>query len=219
MKLTEAINALPLVAIVRGVHPEQSLAVGEALRVRGVRAMEVPLNSPDALVSIRLLAGRYGLELAIGAGTVLSVEDVDDVRNAGGSFVVSPDMQPDVIQRARTLGLEPLPGVLTATEAFGAVRSGARMLKLFPASTAGPSHLKALRAVLPTSVLVFPVGGVGPQDFGHWLAAGASGFGLGSELYTPGLDTREVAVRAAQCVRALKAKTPPPTIDDLYNKR
>lgn len=200
MTIDEALDALPLIAIVRGVTPDEAVAVGEALYAGGVRAMEVPLNSPDPLESISRLVRRFGKTMAVGAGTVLTVDQVESLHAIGGGFVVSPNADVAVIARTLALGLESLPGVATATEAFSAVAAGARFLKLFPASTYGPGHLRALKAVLPAAVKVLAVGGVGPTQMADWRAAGAAGFGLGSELYTPGLSPDQVAARLADCV-------------------
>lgn len=204
MTLDEALNALPLIAIVRGVTPDEVVAVGEALYAGGVRAMEVPLNSPDPLESISRLVRRFRETMAVGAGTVLGVDQVEALHAIGGGFVVSPNADVAVIARTLALGLESLPGVATATEALGAVAAGARLLKLFPASTYGPGHLKALKAVLPEAVKVLAVGGVGPALMADWRAAGTAGFGLGSELYTPGLSPDQVATRLAACAAAAR---------------
>lgn len=202
MTIDEALDALPLIAIVRGVTPDEAVAVGEALYAGGVRAMEVPLNSPDPLESISRLVRRFGKTMAVGAGTVLTVDQAESLHAIGGGFVVSPNADVAVIARTLALGLESLPGVATATEAFSAVAAGARFLKLFPASTYGPGHLRALKAVLPVAVKVLAVGGVGPTQMADWRAAGAAGFGLGSELYTPGLSPDRVAARLADCAAA-----------------
>jgi 2-dehydro-3-deoxyphosphogalactonate aldolase len=184
------------------VTPDEAVAVGEALYAGGVRAMEVPLNSPDPLESIGRLVRRFGETMAVGAGTVLTGDQVEALHAIGGGFVVSPNADVAVIARTLALGLESLPGVATATEAFGAVAAGARFLKLFPASTYGPGHLRALKAVLPRAVQVLAVGGVGPTQMADWRAAGAAAFGLGSELYTPGLSPEQVAARLADCAAA-----------------
>lgn len=203
MTLDEALAACPIVAILRGVRPDEILSVAEALEGAGVRAIEVPLNSPEPLESIRRLADWAGDRLAVGAGTVLTPEAVDAVAEAGGRVVVSPDANPAVIARTVERGLDPAPGFATATEAFAALRAGARVLKLFPASTYGPGHLKALKAVLPPEAKVLAVGGVGPAAFADWFAAGADGFGLGGELYRPGAAPEHVAEKARACVAAL----------------
>lgn len=203
MTLDDALAACPIVAILRGVRPQEVVAKAEALFAAGVRAVETPLNSPDPLDSVRRLADAFGDRLCVGAGTVLSPEAVDAVRAAGGRLIVSPNTDAAVIAWAVAQGLDCAPGVATATEAFAAIGAGARVLKLFPASTYGPGHLKALRAVLPETVKVLAVGGVGAADFAAWRAAGAAGFGLGSELYKPGWTAAEVAAKARACVAAL----------------
>jgi 2-dehydro-3-deoxyphosphogalactonate aldolase len=191
-----------LVAILRGVTPERVVGIGNALYEAGFRIIEVPLNSPDPFASIAALAACNRPDWTIGAGTVLDVEEVQRTRAAGGSLVVAPNSDPAVIGRAVELGLRVIPGFATATEAFQAIQAGARDLKLFPASTYGPRHLQALRAVLPKSVRVFAVGGVGAADMADWLAAGAAGFGLGSELFRPEYDLSEIRRRARALAQA-----------------
>ena len=203
MTMDEALASVPIIAIVRGVEPDQAVSIGEALYDQGVRAMEVPLNSPEPLESIRRLAIRFKGQMMVGAGTVLSVDDVAAVKAVGGQFIVSPNTDAAVIGASLALGLDALPGFSTPTEAFAAIAAGARFLKLFPASSYGSAHVKAIRAVLPQAVKVIAVGGIGPDDMAAWLEAGASGFGLGSELYKPGMSPAEVGMRAAACVAAL----------------
>lgn len=204
MTIDEALAALPILAIVRGVTADEVVDIGVALYEGGVRAMEVPLNSPDPLESIRRLVDRFGDSMAVGAGTVLTVGQVEALHGAGGRFAVSPNTDSAVIAQTLALGMESLPGVATASEAFAAVGAGARILKLFPAATYGPAHLKALKAVLPEAVKVLAVGGVGPAVMADWTAAGAAGFGLGSELYSRGASPSEVAGRLAACVAAFR---------------
>jgi 2-dehydro-3-deoxyphosphogalactonate aldolase len=203
--LEDALAECRLVAILRGVKPAEAVAIGEALFVAGVRAVEVPLNSPDPLQSISALARAFEGRMLVGGGTVLRPTDVEAVAAAGGRLIVSPDTNLTVIDRAVSMGLEAAPGFATASEAFAAVGAGARALKLFPASTYGPAHLKALKAVLPPRVTVLAVGGVGPAAFESWRSAGANGFGLGSELYRAGDTADIVGARARQCVAALRA--------------
>jgi 2-dehydro-3-deoxyphosphogalactonate aldolase len=202
MTLDEALNACPLIAILRRVRPDEVLEHAEALTGAGVRAIEVPLNSPDPQASIARLTGAFGDDCVCGAGTVLSVAEVDAVAAAGARLIVSPNTAPAVIARAVELGLTPVTGIATATEAFAAIDAGARHLKLFPARTYGPDHLRQLRAVLPAGIAVLAVGGVGPADMAVWWAAGARGFGLGSELYRPGQTPADTAVKARRAVAA-----------------
>ena len=185
-----------IIAILRGIRPEEVLAVADALIGEGITKIEVPLNSPDAIASVAALAERFGDVAVIGAGTVLTPADVDSVVAAGGQLIVSPDANPTVIARTKALGLLSYPGVMTPTECFAALRAGADGLKLFPGSLIGPAGLKALRAVLPEGTEVLAVGGAGPENFAEWFAAGASGFGIGTALYRPGDGAAEVANRA-----------------------
>jgi 2-dehydro-3-deoxyphosphogalactonate aldolase len=203
MKLEDALAETPLVAILRGVRPEEILDVADALHSAGVRVLEVPLNSPEPLESIARLKA-FERKLVHGAGTVLRPGAVDAVAQAGGRIVVSPNTDAGVIRRAVERGLSPMPGFASATEAFCALEAGAKYLKLFPASTYGPEHLKALAAVLPPEAVVQPVGGVKPDDMATWWAAGARGFGLGSELYKPGFTPEEVHARATKAVAAVR---------------
>jgi 2-dehydro-3-deoxyphosphogalactonate aldolase len=205
MTFDEALQQSGVVAIIRGVKPGEVLAVGEALQAAGVRIVEVPLNSPEPLDSIRRLCEAFEGRLFVGGGTMLSVEDVDAVAAAGGRLMVSPNVNPAVIRRAVAKGMVPFPGFATASEAFAAIEAGARHLKLFPASTYGSGHLKALKAVLPKDVVVAPVGGVGPADMAEWVKAGAGCFGIGSEIYKPGMAPEEVRRRAVELVQAEKA--------------
>jgi len=193
----------PIIAILRGLTPTDALAVGAALIDAGIDRIEVPLNSPDPLESIRLMAEAFGDRATIGAGTVLTAEEVARIADAGGRMIVSPNANPDVIRESRRLGLESYPGVYTATECFAAIAAGATGLKLFPADQAGPGTLKALRAVLPKDMPVYAVGGVGPHNFAEWIAAGAQGFGIGTSLYRPGDSAELVGQRAREMVAAL----------------
>lgn len=202
--LSRAMAQCPLVAILRGVRPDEVVAIGDALVAAGFAMIEVPLNSPDPLVSIALLAGRYGPEVLIGAGTVLTVADVDAVAAAGGRLIVSPNVDAAVIARTAAAGMVSLPGYFTPTEAFAALAAGAHGLKLFPAEAANPGVLKAHLAVLPRGVPMLAVGGVTPENLGAWVAAGAHGAGLGSALYKVGLTAAEVGARAARFVQAAR---------------
>jgi 2-dehydro-3-deoxyphosphogalactonate aldolase len=198
----EAMAALPLVAILRGVKPEEAVAIGEALVVEGFRLIEVPLNSPEPLVSIRRLAGALGDKALVGAGTVLTTEEADAVADAGGRLLVMPHTDPAVIARGKARGLTVMPGFATPSEAFTALRAGADALKLFPAEANPPAVLKAMKAVLPKTVPVLPVGGITPESMAAYVGAGAAGFGLGSALYKPGASAAEVAAKARGFVAA-----------------
>lgn len=193
----------PIIAILRGLTPAEALPIGEVLIAAGIDRIEVPLNSPDPLESIRLMSTAFAGQAIIGAGTVLTVEEVNRVADAGGRLIVSPNMNPEVIRESRRLGLDSWPGVFTATECFGAIAAGATGLKLFPADQAGPNLLKALRAVLPREISVYAVGGVGPHNFDDWFQAGAQGFGIGASLYRPGDSADQVGARAREIVAAL----------------
>lgn len=196
---------LPLIAILRGITPHEAPAIGNALVTAGITTIEVPLNSPDPLQSIAALARHLGDAASVGAGTVLSVEDVNAVAQAGGQIIVSPNCNVAVIKATKAQGLQSWPGVFTPTEAFAALDAGADGLKLFPGSLAGTTGLSAMRPILPVSTLVYAVGGAGPENFGDWIAASADGFGLGSALYKPGFTAAEVGQRAIAIVAAYKA--------------
>ena len=196
---------LQLTAILRGIRPHEIIDVAAALVERGVHATEVPLNSPEPLDSIQRLAAAFGERCLCGAGTVLQVAQVDQVHAAGGRLLVAPNTDAAVIARALALGMVPMPGMASATEAFAAIAAGATELKLFPASSYGPDHLRALRAVLPPQVRVHAVGGVDEHNAGQWLEAGVDGFGLGGNLYRPGMSAAEVGARADAFLAALAA--------------
>ncbi|MFI4974093.1 MAG: 2-dehydro-3-deoxy-6-phosphogalactonate aldolase [Caulobacterales bacterium] len=205
MTLDEALAVCPAVAILRGVSPDEAVGVGEALFDAGVRAVEVPLNSPDPLQSLRRLASAFAGRMICGAGTVLTPEQVYAAAEAGGRFIVAPNTESPVIRRSVALGLEPVPGFATASEAFTAIAAGARRLKLFPASTYGPGHLRQLGAVLPPDVQIWAVGGVRAGDLAAWWAAGARAFGIGSEIYCAGQTADETRVKARIVVAATRA--------------
>lgn len=186
----------PLIAILRGVRPDEAEAIGDALIEGGVRIIEVPLNSPDPLESIARLSKRIGGQAMIGAGTVLQVEQVAQVRAAGGRLIVSPSTKPEVIGASVAAGLISCPGYFTPSEAFAAIDAGAHALKLFPAEGASPKLVQAQRAVLPKDMRLIVVGGVAPDTMGPWIEAGANGFGLGSGIYRPGQSAHDTLERA-----------------------
>jgi 2-dehydro-3-deoxyphosphogalactonate aldolase len=194
-----------LIAILRGVTPERAVETAAAILDAGISWIEVPLNSPDPLRSIAAMQAALGDRARIGAGTVLSPEEVRAVAATGASFIVSPNADPRVIERTKALGLGAYPGVFTATECFAALAAGADALKIFPAGIMGRDGLKAMRAVLPAATRVYAVGGVGPADFAAWHAAGADGFGLGSSLFQPDWPVARVAAQARDSAAAYDA--------------
>lgn len=204
-KFSQAMQSIPLIAILRGIQPGESIAVGQALVSTGWRLIEVPLNSPQPLDSIAALASTFA-DALVGAGTVLTPVDVRNVHAAGGQLIVSPNFNAEVVRMAIDLGMVCLPGVMTATEAFAALCAGATGLKLFPAEMASPSVVKALRAVLPTGTLLLPVGGITPSIMQAYLDAGANGFGIGSALYASGKTAEEVRLVATKFIAACANK-------------
>jgi 2-dehydro-3-deoxyphosphogalactonate aldolase len=203
-ELARRLGQCPLVAIIRGVTPDEVEAIGEALVEAGVVMVEVPLNSPQPLESIRRLAARLGDRALVGAGTVLDPVDVARVRSAGGALIVSPNTYAPVISAAASAGMVALPGYFTPSEAFEALHAGAHGLKLFPAEGASPAVLKGQKAVLPAAVPVLAVGGIAPDNMKPWLDSGAAGFGLGSGLYKPGQSAEETAKKARAYVAGLR---------------
>ena len=204
MRVEDALAEMPVVAIIRGVTPGEALDIADALYSAGIRAIEVPMNSPEPLESIKRL-GSMSDRIVHGAGTVLSSDVVDQVADAGGRIIVAPNTDPVVIRRAVERGLTPMPGFASASEAFSAIKAGARYLKLFPAATYGYGHVKALKDVLPRDAVVQPVGGVRPDTVAEWWSAGARGFGVGGDLYKPGFTPDEVNQRARALVEAIRA--------------
>jgi 2-dehydro-3-deoxyphosphogalactonate aldolase len=199
------LDKLPLVAILRGLKPSEALDIGSALYDSGIQVMEVTLNSPEPLKSIELLANRFDGKMAIGAGTVLSAENVTKVREAGGQLIVSPNVDVEVISRTVELGMHSLPGAMTCTECFQAIKAGADGLKIFPASVMGVPGVKDLVAVIPKEMDIFAVGGVTDANMADWLRIGIKGVGLGSNLYCAGDTPAETAVKAKRMIEAFKA--------------
>ena len=201
------LGALPLVAILRGLRPDEALDVGHALYDAAFRVIEVPMNSPEPLDSIRQLSSTLGDSCLIGAGTVLRTEHVAQIAAAGGRLIVMPHVDVAVITAAKRAGLYCIPGVATPTEAFAAIQAGADAIKLFPAEQITPAVLKAWRAVIPRDLAMLPVGGITPETMAPYIAAGASGFGLGSALYVPGRDKDDISHRAHAFAQAWKTGT------------
>lgn len=199
-----AFASCPLIAILRGVRPDEVVAIGEELVAAGFTLIEVPMNSPDPLDSVARLVAALGDRAMIGAGTVLTVDQVAAMRDAGGRMVISPNTNIDVIRASAAAGLVSLPGIATPSEALAALDAGATALKLFPAEAASPTILKAMRAILPSGLRILPVGGIVPEGMAPWRQAGAAGFGLGSALYKPGMTADEVGARARAFVAALR---------------
>lgn len=194
-----------IIAILRGITPAETVDVCQALISAGITMIEVPLNSPDALTSIALASNSLGDDAAIGAGTVLSKKHVWAVSDAGGTFIVSPDTNKQVIEETVRLQMLSYPGVFTPTDAFRAIKAGATGLKFFPAEVLGAKGIKAMKAVLPADMPVYAVGGANPDNFGEYFAAGCTGFGLGTYIYKPGMTATDVAARAAAAVAAYDA--------------
>lgn len=198
------LNTLPLVAILRGIRPSEALDVGHALHDAAFRIIEVPMNSPEPLESIRHLSSAFGDDCLIGAGTVLRSEQVAQIAAVGGRLIVMPHADVGIIAAAKRAGLYCIPGVATPTEAFAAIQAGADAIKLFPAEQITPAVLKAWRAVIPRDLAMLPVGGITPETMAPYIAAGADGFGLGSALYAPGRETDDVRQRAHAFAQAWK---------------
>jgi 2-dehydro-3-deoxyphosphogalactonate aldolase len=205
--LTQA-RRMPLVAILRGLVPAEAAAIGSALYEGGFRALEVPLNRPGAIECIDVLTRALPADALIGGGTILSKADVDAVHGAGGRLMVSPNCDVRVIAHAASLGMLCAPGVVTPTEAFAALQAGAHALKLFPADMVGHSGLKALLSVVPAGTDFWPVGGVTPENLAPWVKAGATGFGIGGQLFSPGNTASEVRLKAQAYIQAWAACQP-----------
>lgn len=203
--LKQALAQNGLIAILRGLHPQEAAAIGEVLYAAGFRVIEVPLNSPSPYESIRILRQSLPADCLIGAGTVLTPEQVERVKEAGGQVIVMPHSDAKVLRAAKAAGLYLSPGVATPTEAFAALEEGADILKLFPAEQMGPAVVKAWLAVLPSGTVLAPVGGITPDNMQTFIDAGVKGFGLGSGLFKPGMTTEQVAANAKAYVAAWKA--------------
>ena len=197
-------DSLPLVAILRGLKPEEALEVGQAILNAGFHILEVPLNSPDPLRSIQILAEAFPSAL-VGAGTVTTAQQVRDIKAAGGQLIISPHLDDNVVCEAVNLGLISVPGVATPTEAFRAIALGAHGLKLFPAEMISPAVIKSMRAVLPAQIRLIPVGGIGTHNMANYRQCGASGFGIGSALFSPGKSAQAVGESARAFVQAWQA--------------
>lgn len=191
-----------IIAILRGITTQETLAACEALISAGITLIEIPLNSPEAFKSIGLAAQAFDGKAEIGAGTVLTVAEVDQLKSVGGRFVVSPNCDPEVIAHTRSTGMKSYPGVFTPSEAFAAIKAGASGLKMFPAEVLGPSGIKAMKAVLPPDMPVYAVGGAGPDNFAEYFAAGCSGFGLGSYIFKPGMSASDISAKASAAISA-----------------
>lgn len=197
----------PLIAILRGITPPEAVDICGAILDAGIERIEVPLNSPDPFASIQAMVDAFGDKALIGAGTVLSTDDVGRVAQVGGKLIVSPNCDQRVIMATKAAGLQSWPGVMTPTECFAALKAGADGLKIFPASLLGPEGVKAIRAVLPHGTQVYAVGGAGPDNFDQWIAASADGFGIGSAIYKPGDSAATVATKARAIVAAFEKAT------------
>ncbi|MFC3230720.1 2-dehydro-3-deoxy-6-phosphogalactonate aldolase [Marinibaculum pumilum] len=203
--LQGSLARMPLLAVLRGITPEEAVPVGEVLLRHGIEILEVPLNSPEPYRSIRLLADRFGAAALVGAGTVLQPAEAARVAEAGGRIAVSPNFDPAVVAASRTAGLLSVPGIFTPSEAFAALKAGADALKLFPGDAVSPKVVGALRAVLPAGTRIVVTGGVGTENLADWLSGGADGAGIGSALYKPGKPVAEVEAYARRLSDAVTA--------------
>jgi 2-dehydro-3-deoxyphosphogalactonate aldolase len=204
-KLNSHLAKMPVVAIIRGVRPDEVVDIANAIYSAGISVIEVPLNSPDPFSSIEKLSQAWGDSCVIGCGTLLNKKDAKKVAAAGGQIAVTPNTNPALIKQCIKLGMIPMPGWATPTEAFAAYRAGARYLKLFPASTYGSNHVKAIKDVMPKDVKLLAVGGVGSKEAPQWLAAGIDGFGIGSEIYKAGRSAEEVHTRCLDIVSTINS--------------
>ncbi len=202
--ILDRVERMPLIAILRGITPEESATVSDVLVDNGFCFMEVTLNSPDWEKSLGIIGEKHGRNIVLGAGTVLTPDDVDRVRDAGGEVIISPNMRVDVIQRTKELGMLSVPGCYTPTECFAALDAGADILKIFPADTLGVSYIKAISAVLPGGARICPTGGVSPDNMDAFLAAGVYAIGIGSALYKPGKTAEEISDVAAMFVSGFR---------------
>ncbi|MCM8533806.1 MAG: 2-dehydro-3-deoxy-6-phosphogalactonate aldolase [Lentisphaeraceae bacterium] len=205
MDKVDYFQELPIVAILRGIKPEDAVAVTQSLYDAGIRIVEVPLNSPEPFLSIEKIVAQFGDKMLVGAGTVLTIEQVQKLHDLGGKLVVSPNMNPEVIQLSNELNMQSFPGVMTVTEAISAIDAGASGLKLFPGNIVGMNFIKAAKAILPKKLPILAVGGVDDQNILDWQKAGADGFGLGSSLYKPKMTLDEIYKQALSVVNKLKA--------------
>ena len=203
-QFSEYFESCPLIAILRGIKPNEILTIGEALIEAGFRIIEIPLNSPEALKSIELAANHFTEDILVGAGTVLNTDQVQKVSNAGGCLIVSPHADPAIVTKTKALNLFAIPGFCSVTEAQSMIQCNADALKLFPAEGNPPETLRAIRAVLDRSIHILPVGGITPEKIAPYLKAGANGFGLGSALYRPGDKPNEVSLKARDFLNAMK---------------
>ena len=204
MGFDEAFARLPLIAILRGLRPDEAVDIATVLFDAGFRILEVPLNSPSPLASIERIAARFGERMLIGAGTVLDTQAVAQIAEAGARLVVSPNFEAEVVRAAKARDLVSIPGVATPSEAFAALAAGADALKLFPAEMIAPKVVRSMRAVLPKETRLIPVGGIGPENIPAYREAGADGFGIGSALFKPGMSVGEVAAAAGKFVEAMQ---------------
>lgn len=198
------LNDMPLIAILRGVKPDEAPQVANVLIEVGFRIIEVPLNSPDPIESIRRMVDELGDQAIFGAGTVTDLQSIENIKNAGGKLIVSPNLDVKIVRETKNIGLISIPGVITPSEVFTAIEAGADALKLFPGEAIPPKVLKAIKVVVPTQTLLLPVGGVNNENMADYWNAGAAGFGIGSNLYAPGRSIEEIRLRARELVKVIQ---------------